>query len=427
VARQAPDRERTTTNRYRVGHRSRCALGLGVITLLGGFAASSAGAGAAARVEKGRPSSTPPVVSSLPSSLQAFYQGTPDSIHKSVYANSAATKTPWKLCFEDAYEGNAWRIAVRTQLQGLASLFEKKGLVSSFSYSVSNSSPTLENSQLHAFIDQHCSLILLTAGSSTGDNSSIADAHSKGIPVVAFNNYVSSPDAQVVDQPFYLWGKQMAQAIATRLHGKGTVIMLQGIAGESVAVEENAGADAVWKQYPGLKIITAYGNWTPSVTSSAILQAIGTNSGTIDAVWTTGSEAWYVAQAFQKAGRPIPYITSSPAGNTLALIKSDPSKYGPKLFGQATVPVPVADYAFDVAVRVLEGQRPRISPIMFPLSPWVGTDVSAWTASCMTQGSEAPFPVPPTAPLTENQIGAYFSAPKAVSPYSYGSTLPKAC
>ncbi len=366
-------------------------------------------------------------VGNLPPSLRVFYQGTPDKIHASPYQRLKAVKSPWKLCFEDSYEGNAWRIAVRTQLQSLAKLFEKKGLVSSFSFSVSNSSPTLENSQIHAFIDQNCSAIMLTAGSSTGDNSAIAAAYHKGIPVIAFNNYVSSPYAQVVDQPFYLWGKEMAQAIANKLHGKGTVIMLQGIAGESVAVEENAGAEAVWKKYPGLTIVTAYGNWTPSVTSSAILQTVGTHPGTIDAVWTTGSEAWYVAKAFEKAGRPVPYITSSPAANTLALIKSAPSKYAKYLFGDATVPVPVADYAFEVTIRTLMGQGPKISPIMFPLSPWSGTKLKGWVASCMTQGSEAPFPVPPTAPLTVAQMNAYFLRGKAIPPYSYASTLPKAC
>jgi ribose transport system substrate-binding protein len=355
--------------------------------------------------------------------------GSPDLIHTSPYATLKATKAPWKLCFEDAYEGNAWRIAVRTQLQQLSSLFEKKGLVSSFSYAVSNSTPTLEVSQLHAFIDEKCSVIMLTSGSSTGDNTAIADAYQKGIPVIAFNDYVSSPYAEVVDQPFGPWGQQMASAIASRLHGKGTVIMLEGVAGEGEAVEENAAADAVWKKYPGLDILTAYGNWTASITSSAILQTLGTHSGPIDAVWTTGSECWYAAQAFLKAGRPVPYITCSSAANALALVHSDPAKYATKLFGDGILPVPVADYAFEVAIRTLEGQGPKISPIMVPLVAWSGTNLkAAGFGSCMTQASEAPFPVPLNAPLTEGQMNAYFNASRAIAPYySYQSTLPKVC
>jgi ribose transport system substrate-binding protein len=365
-------------------------------------------------------------LSSLPASVQALYKGTPDNVHASVYANMKTVKTPWKLCFEDSYEGNAWRIAVRDQIQSLVSLFEKKGLVSSFSYSVSNSSPTLENSQLHAFIDKGCSIIMLEAGSSTGDNTAIADAYQKGVPVVDFNNYVSSPDAQVVDQPFYLWGQQMAQGIATRLHGKGTVIMLEGIAGDAVAVEENAGAQSVWSKYPSLDIVTAYGNWTASVTSSAILQTLGTHAGPIDAVWTTGSELWYVAEAFKKAGRPVPYITGSTTANTLSLIHSDPA-LASKFFGSGALPVPTADYGFEVAIRMLEGQGPKISPIMFPLSPWTGTNIQGWYGSCMTQGSEAPFPVPPSAPLTNAQMNSYFTNGKVPAPYSYGSTLRPVC
>jgi ribose transport system substrate-binding protein len=194
-----------------------------------------------------------------------------------------------------------------------------------------------------------------------------------------------------------------------------------------VAVEENAGAKSVWSKYPGLTVIPAYGNWTPSITSSAILQTLATHPGKIDAVWTTGSESWYVVQAFQKAGRPVPYVTDSPEANTLALIHSDPARYANLLFGDATVPVPVADYAFEVTMRALYGQGPKISPIMFPLTPWQGSNIKGWYASCMTQGSEAPFPVPPQAPLTLAQMNAYFGHGASIPPYSYTSTLPSAC
>jgi hypothetical protein len=45
----------------------------------------------------------------------------------------------------------------------------------------------------------------------------------------------------------------------------------------------------------------------------------------------------------------------------------------------------------------------------------------------MTQASEAPFPIPPTPPLTPSQMNAYFQHGKAIPPYSYTSTLPKVC
>jgi len=370
---------------------------------------------------------TSALVSSLSPTIRAYYKGTPDNIHQSPYETFAAEKHPWKLCFEDSYEGNAFRVAVRVQLARLAAQFHQQGLVSSFKYAVSDSSPTTENSQLHTFIDDGCSLILLTAGSSTSDNASIADAYHAHIPVVAFDDYVSSPYAEVVDQPFYQWGQEMAQNIANRLHGHGTVIMLQGIAGESVAVEENDGAQSVWSRYPGLTVLRTYGDWTPSTTSSAIVSELGTHPGPIAAVWTTGSEAWYVEQAFAKSGRPIPYITSSPAANTLALIHTDPGKYGAKFFGNASVPVPVADMAFDTAVRILSGQGPKLSPLMLSLPSWSGTSLAGWYASCMAQDSEAPFPIPPAPPVTTSQMNAYFEHGVVVHPYSYSSTLPNLC
>lgn len=366
------------------------------------------------------------ILSKLSPSLRALYTNITEPVVASPYANFTPPKPPWKVCFEDAYEGNVWRISVRQQLQRLATMFQKAGKVSSFTYSVSNDSPTLENSQLRTFVDKGCNLILLTAGSSTGDNASIALAKQHGDVVVAFNNYVTSPDAQVVDQPWFQWGALEAQKIATALHGKGTVIMLKGIAGETVAVGENLGANSVWKKYPGLTVIQAYGNWTPAPTTSAILQVLATHPGKIDAVWTTGSELWYVAKAFQQAHRPVPIITGSPEGDTLALDKSDPA-IGRKMFGYATLPVPIADYGFDTGIRILSGQHPIISPILFPLSYWSGNKLAGWYRSCMTQKTVPPFPVPPTQPLTNTQMNSYFTNGAVVAPYTYTGTLPKVC
>lgn len=406
-------------------HRSAGLLAVACAAALALAACSSSGSGTNGSGPSSGAGGNP--VSSLVPSVKSLFKNITEPVTASAYANYSAPKPPWKVCFEDAYEGNVWRITVRKQLAHLASLFQKSGKVSSFSYSVSNDTPTLENSQLRSFIDKGCNLILLTAGSSTGDNATITQARQRGAVVVAFNNYVTSPDAQVVDQPWYQWGAQQAQNIATRLHGHGTVIMLKGISGESVAVGENSGANAVWKKYPGITVIPAQGNWTPGPTTNAVSQVLATHSGPINAVWTTGSELWYVVKAFQKAGRPVPIVTGSPEGNTLALAHGDHS-LAAKLFGYATLPVPIADYAFDTGIRILSGQHPKVSPILFPLSKWSGTSLTGWYASCMTQAAgESPFPVPPTAPLTTSQMNSYFTNGKPVPPYSYQGTLPPVC
>jgi ribose transport system substrate-binding protein len=400
------------------------AVAIGTLVLATGLNVGVSGASPRKSANTRHASTSP--ISSLPASVQQLYAHLTEPVIVSPYAHYTPPKPPWKICFEDAYEGNIWRISVRQQLSRLASLFEAKHLVSSFTYAVSNDTPTLENSQLRSFIDKRCTLILLTAGSSTGDNGSIAAAYHKGIVVVAFNNYVTSPYAQVVDQNWYLWGQEMAQQIAKDLHGHGTVIMVQGIAGETVAVAENLGANAVWSKYPGLTILRTYGNWTPSITSTAITKVLATHPGRIDAVWTTGSELWYVVQAFKQAGRPVPIITGSPEGDTLALAHADPS-VASKLFGDAVLPVPIADYGFDTGIRILAGEHPKVSPILFPLSPWSGTNLTGWYGSCMTQAQVPPFPVPPTQPLTDAQMNSYFTNGHVVAPYSYKGTLPKTC
>lgn len=412
------------------GARTTAVAAAGLLLLAACGAAAKTGSVAGSAASSSASASSPvntKLVNSLASSVRPLYADITEPVTASPYGTYTSPKGPWKVCFEDAFEGNSWRITVRTQLAKLSQMFVQTGKVSSFSYAVSNDSPTLENSQLRSFIDKGCNLILLTASSSTGDNATIAQARQHGIVVVAFNNYVTSPDAEVVDQPWFQWGAQMAQAIATKLHGHGTVIDLKGIPGEAVAVGENAGAASVFAKYPGLTIIPAIGGWAPTTTSTAIRQVLATHPENIDAVWTTGSELWYVEQAFQSAGRSVPLITGSPEGNTLALAKADPSAAA-KMFGQATLPVPIADYAFDTGIRILSGERPVISPILFPLSSWSGANLTGWFGACMTQaGGESPFPVPPTQPLSDAQMNAYFTNGHAVAPYSYQGTLTPAC
>lgn len=420
---EGPSRLRPLWRRNPLSRGSACLL---AVACAGALTLTACGGGSSGPQSKASSSSGNPV-STLSPSVKSLYQNITEAVTASAYTKYSAPKPPWSVCFEDAYEGNVWRITVRKQLAHLASMFQKAGKVSSFSYSVSNDTPTLENSQLRSFIGKGCNLILLTAGSSTGDNATITQARQRGAVVVAFNNYVTTPDAQVVDQPWYQWGAQQAQDIVTRLHGHGTVIMLKGISGESVAVGENAGAEAVWKKHPGITVISAQGNWTPGPTTNAISQVLATHPGAIKAVWTTGSELWYVVKAFQKAGRPVPIVTGSPEGNTLALAHSNPG-VGATMFGYATLPVPIADYAFETGIRILLGQHAKVSPILFPLSKWNGTALNGWYAPCMTEAAgESPFPVPPTAPLTTSQMDSYFTNGKSVPPYSYQGTLPPVC
>jgi ribose transport system substrate-binding protein len=200
--------------------------------------------------------------------------------------------------------------------------------------------------------------------------------------------------------------------------------MVKGIEGQSVAVAENQGAEAVWKANSGINVIARVnGNWTPSVTKSVILQVISTHPQKVDAVWTTGSELLQVAQGFEQAHRPVPMITASPKGDSLAYLHAHQNV---KYFGGAVLPSWTAETAFRIAVRMLEGQHPKLDTLMVPIPVVDNANLNRYWKPCMTENSTNLFPVSPKDPLPESLMNGYFKNGKATPPYKY-STVANPC
>jgi len=400
---------RLATKSTRVHHRHFALLPLLLACLLFAAACSSG-----TKTQSG-PSEVKPfsgaaatLVSKLPASLQQLYPGLTDTLLPSAYDKWTAPKSPWKVCFVESFEGNAWRANVGTELQRLTDKYNATGQISSFEKSVSNGKADLENSQIRAFTSKGCSIIMLLPGSTTGDDAAIKDAYDHGIPVVVFAGSVTSPYAINVDSNYFQWGRYQAQQISKQMP-KANVLVVEGIAGQPVAVAENDGAKSGWGKNITI-VATVNGDWTPSTTKSAVLQALSTHPQKIDAVWTTGSELRYVADAFKQAGKPIPVIAGSPTGDSLAYMKENSTNF----FGQATLPVPTADTALDVTLRMLEGQKPKLNTLIIPLPEWGPKSVDTLYKPCMTPASVTPFPVPPTPVISTEDMNGYFANGKKV-------------
>ncbi len=363
------------------------------------------------------------LVSALPATLKTLYQHTTDPIQASAYSNFKPVKGPWKICFADSYEGNPWRVTVKDDLQALTKMFGNK--VSSLQVSVANNDITQQITQIEQFANSGCSVILTIPASSTGLNGAIQAAYQKGVPVVSFAGAVTSPDAINVDSNYYLWGKDMAIGIANALHGHGNVLMVEGIAGQPITQQENEGGLAGFAQFPGIKVVSQVnGNWTPSVTQSVVLNVLTTNSTPINGVWSTGSESEEIASDFAQVHRPLPVVSASISGDALGYWHAHQSTF--KFFGGAVLPDWTAQTAFRIAVRLLEGQHPKLDTLLVPIPTVTQASLAKWYAPCMTPSSASVFPASQTDPLPASLMNGYFSNGQALPEYSFTS-MPQAC
>jgi ribose transport system substrate-binding protein len=364
------------------------------------------------------------VIDGLPADLKAQYDGAPQKVLPSAWDNFTPPAKPWKWCHSESYQGNPWRVSVTKELKRLVDGLIADGTVSSFEVSDSNNDPSQQINQIRAFIDKKCSIITSIPGSATALDDAVDAAAKAGIPFITAAGSITSPNAINVDSNYARWGYDMMTAIG-KAKPDASVLVVEGIAGHPIVVQEKQGADKALAENKGLKVArTVNGNWTANVTKTVVLQAIATNPAPIDAVWTTGSESRVVAEAFAEAGRPAPLITGSITGDALGYWKANPDKY--RFEGHAVLPGWTAQTLFRVGERMLDGQKPKLNTLLIPIPPVHAAELDKWYKDCMTPDAVSVFPVPPTDPMPEDVLDAYFSNPAPTKGWDY-SKVPDAC
>lgn len=379
----------------------------------------SAGAASAPSVTTQTASASSGIAAGLPGALSAQYVGLPKPPAKSVYSSFAAVKGPWKVCYSESFQGNPWRVSLANEMKRLAKEYEKAGLVSSFTMSVSNEDVARQNQQIRQFVQQGCSIIFSVAGSATGLNAAVQYAYEKGVPFVTMAGSVTSSDAVNVDSNYYVLGEELAKVTGE----VNNVLMVKGIEGQPIAALQNEGAKKEWSSLGTKVVAEVNGNWTPSTTKQAVLNAIATHPQSIGAVWSTGSESVEIAEAFAQSGRKLPLITASISGDALGYWKAHPEF---RFSGVAIAPSWTAETGWRVGMRTLAGKGPKIDPIMVPIPTVSQSELPSLYQSCMTPTSSSVFPVVKSDPLPEALMNAYFEKPGEVGPYSY-SDIPSPC
>lgn len=360
----------------------------------------------------------------LPEAVRALYTDAVD-VSPSQLSEFKAPAKPWRWCHSESYMGNPWRVTFNDELARLVNGAKEAGDVSEFIVSDSNGDATQQISQIRSFIERGCSVITTIAGSSTALNAVIEDAHKAGIPVITSAGAVTTPVAINVMHNQNLWGYQMGKGIAEALPNGGTVLQVEGISGHPLVQQENAGLDKAVTESGNLTIARKVsGEWTGTTTKSAVLQALATTPQQIDAVWSTGSEARFIAEAFQQAGRPLPLIAASISGDALGFWHENQDTF--KFYGGEVSPHVAAQNAFRVALRIIEGQKPIVNTIIAPMPTITQAELPIWYKDCMKPDSAAIFPIPPQDPFPEELLNGYFSNGKATPVYDFAK-VPASC
>jgi ribose transport system substrate-binding protein len=282
---------------------------------------------------------------------------------------------PWKIGYASNYAGNGWRAAIVDELTNeLLPKYKEAGLVSDVVITQSDLKDTVQIQQMRQMVDDGVDAIIICCSNVTAINPTIEYAYSKGVPVISFSGYVTSPLAINATENAAQSGYQAGQWLATEMKKKGNVLLVSGIPGFATSDSFDLGAKKALEEFPDIKVVgNVAGNWTDQVAQVEVQKFLATNPQQIDGILAQSSNENGVINAVVQSGRPImPIVLGGEASAACYWLKN------PDFVSQSFhfwPPRADARLAFEVALRVLQGQGPKIQSILRPALPYTIEDV----------------------------------------------------
>ena len=203
--------------------------------------------------------------------------------------------------------GETWRYQMVAEFEQAAEELKEQGVIKEYLETNADADASKQISDMEDLISKGVDGILIAVQNPTALNNIIEEAADAGIKVVAFN---ALPDTDKVvakvNQSDENFGRIGAEFLVEALDGKGKIIVLQGVAGNTISIGRWNGAKAVFDQYPDIEIVgEANGDWDYSA-GKAATEALLSATPEIDGVWSQGGAMTQGAiDAFVAAGRPL--------------------------------------------------------------------------------------------------------------------------
>lgn len=184
----------------------------------------------------------------------------------------------------------------------------------------------------------------------------VRQAGQQGVPVVVCTGKLpagSSGVVSTVGRSYDLQGTLWARWMANKIHGKGQIAVLSGIAGVPTTEYQYQAAKKVFAGYPGIKIVTRqFTNWSPTE-AKKVAAGLAVRYPDLAGIWTdSGVSETGVIQAYQAAGKKVPPMTGDSSNAFLRAAKKVPGLS----FAQSAYPPEQTRDCVDVTSDVLAGK-----------------------------------------------------------------------
>ncbi|WP_075292999.1 ABC transporter substrate-binding protein [Pararhizobium arenae] len=315
---------------------------------------------------------------SLPPEQQAIYEHVDPAIPLggTVFKDFVAKRPPpWKIGYASTYAGNTWRAAMLDELNNvLLPKYKDAGLVSELVVTQSDLKDAVQIQQMRQMVDSGVDAIIICCSNVTALNQTIEYAYSKGVPVFSVSGYVTSPYAISATENNTQGGYTAAKWLAEEIGGKGNVLLVSGIPGFASSDSFDIGANKALTEYPDIKVVgNVAGKWTDQVAQVEVQKFLATNPAQIDGMVVQSASENGVLNAILQSGRDRMPIVLGGEASAACYWRKNPD-FVSKSFH---IWPPRADISmvWDVMMRTLQGQGPKIQSILRPVLPYTIDDV----------------------------------------------------
>ncbi len=284
---------------------------------------------------------------------------------------------PWTIGYASSYAGNTWRAAAMERLQKeIIPKWQKLGLVKKVIITQSNLKDSVQIQQMRQLVDEGVNAIIVCCSNPTALNATVKYAYAHGVPVFSFTGYLTSPYSVNASTNYQLGGYELGHWMTQQIGGKGNVLVVEGIPGTSGSDSQDRGIKAGLASAPGVKIVgDVAGMWTDQIAQSAVQQWLATHPGKLDGIVVQSAAELGVLRAMQQSGRKMVPVSIGGELGALCYWRKHPGFISAAY--QLWPPGDEIELAWNIMMRTLEGQGPKIESILVPPVKLTYKDVEA--------------------------------------------------
>jgi ribose transport system substrate-binding protein len=230
------------------------------------------------------------------------------------YLQWPARKPPFRIALVNGYVGNAWRIQMVKTAKTFAKDPAVAPLIKEFKVVSTGTDIAAQLGSIEDFINQGFDGIVTLAVSPEGFDRVIRLANKKNVVIVPFDNVLDTDKVMQVNEDQLSMGRQWGEFIDKQLGGKGKVLEVRGLQGNSTERDRHVGfrevMDAPGKKY---QIVEVVGSWDDGKAQKAVADAL-TVHRKFDAMMVQGGSTGAMRALLDAGHKPIPVATEAENG-----------------------------------------------------------------------------------------------------------------